>query len=347
MSRSKHAGGFTLMEIVIAVAIVAVMAGALTPVVYKQMNAVRSEATSKELDQLKDALLEFYEDTGRFPTEGEGLAALVTDPGVNNWQGPYFSGSQQELTAAVSSDAFNRDYVYDIAPRVSPPTSVDLLLASSGANRTLDMGRLNRRWNLAADEDDLFALIATGAVNRAKEGDSRSELEDVAEACREFFTDNAAFPGALADLSGTYLDAGFQNENLRDAWNSDYLTRLLGAAPSPSLLVYSSGPDQQDDRGSDDDLGILVSSIPPGRRTATFELEIAQAALNAQPSLPLGGSWSGASGIRGQLGLTANFDLDGWGTSYGVNASARVIFSPGPDGSAATVGDNIPLGVGP
>ena len=30
-----------------------------------------------------------YADTGLLPSEPEGLAALVVDPGVSGWQGPY------------------------------------------------------------------------------------------------------------------------------------------------------------------------------------------------------------------------------------------------------------------
>ncbi len=62
-------GGFTLMEIIIAVAIVAILAGTIAPMAFKEMIKAREEATVKELKILNLALVAFYEDTGRFPDE--------------------------------------------------------------------------------------------------------------------------------------------------------------------------------------------------------------------------------------------------------------------------------------
>jgi len=338
--------GFTLMEIIIAVAIVAVMAGALTPVIHHEINVARSEATSRELSLLKGGLLKFYEDTGRFPTEAEGLAALVADPGANNWQGPYVSGGQSNPLAAIGSDAFGEAYVYDLNPNVNAG-GIDLLVASPGPDHNQDAGSLNNAWDVVANTDDLFSLISAGPVIRTKESDSLVELEAIAEASRNYFQDNAAFPASLGDLTGGYMDAGYQNEAHIDAWNTNYRLVEFGAGPATNLRIYSFGPDRADDGGGNDDIAVVVSSVPPGRKTTTFELEIAQAALNANPTLPLVGPWVGPTGIRGQLGLTDIFDLDGWGTAYGVNAVSRVIFSAGPDGNGATVADNVPVGVGP
>jgi general secretion pathway protein G len=341
-----NADGFTLMEVIIAVAIVAIMAGAIAPVVFHELNTVRSEATSRELDRIKGGLLDFYEDTGRFPTEAEGLAALITDPGVTGWEGPYFTDSQQDLATAIARDNFGETYVYDLNPNVSPPASVDLLLVSPGVNHALDAGAQNQPWDLAATTDDLFVVISASAINRSKEDEVATELEIIAAACRQYFQDHAGFPNSLAVLDGTYLDPGFQNALLVDAWNTGYQLVVLGGTP-PSQRVYSFGPDQQDDNGADDDLAVLVSSVPPGRQTTLSELEIAQAALNGQPTLPLIGGWAGAGGIREALGLVGTFDNDGWGSSYGVNVASRVVFSPGPDANPNSLLDNMPVGVGP
>ncbi len=69
--------GFTLIEIIIAIAIVAILAGTIAPMAFKEMIRAREEATLKELGNLNDALVEFYEDTGRFPAEGEGLPIAI------------------------------------------------------------------------------------------------------------------------------------------------------------------------------------------------------------------------------------------------------------------------------
>ncbi|MGO8927651.1 MAG: type II secretion system protein GspG [Limisphaerales bacterium] len=43
-------------------------------------------------DDVMQALNRFEADCGRFPTTAEGLSALVEDPGVAGWKGPYWQG---------------------------------------------------------------------------------------------------------------------------------------------------------------------------------------------------------------------------------------------------------------
>src|ERR1035438_5747982 len=39
-----------------------------------------------------EALSRFEADCGRFPSTGEGLSALIRDPGAPGWKGPYWHG---------------------------------------------------------------------------------------------------------------------------------------------------------------------------------------------------------------------------------------------------------------
>ncbi|MBN1164263.1 MAG: type II secretion system protein GspG [Candidatus Krumholzibacteriota bacterium] len=348
MCRIRGSGGFTLMEIIVAVAIVSLMAGALGPVAYKQINSARTRATAREMEILEAGLLSFYEDTGRFPTEGEGLSALVVDPGAPNWQGPYVAASRRNPVESVRDDAFGREYVYDFNPLTTPPGSADLIVASTGADPELNAGGLNRNWDLNQDVDDLLVLVSAAGIDRAKENETRAELEAVASACRDYFQDHAGFPPDLSPLVGIYLDPGFDNGALRDAWNNQY--RLLTYASGEGILilrVYSTGPDRQDDQGADDDLYVPVSSVPPGRRTTRLELDIAQTVLNCDPELELTSQWAGPGGVRARLGLADIFDLDGWGNVYGINVNSRIVYSCGADGDPASISDNLPRGVGP
>lgn len=53
-------------------------------------NIVRLE--EDHLTEIKRAFLQFCIDTGRPPTTQEGYTALIRNPGVNNWRGPYYKG---------------------------------------------------------------------------------------------------------------------------------------------------------------------------------------------------------------------------------------------------------------
>ncbi len=338
--------GFTLLEIIIAVAIIAVMAGALTPLVYRQLEAAREESTRKELDTLRGGLLEFYEDTGRMPTEAEGLVALATDPGVTGWQGPYVSGRSTDPATELGEDAWHNAYVYDVDPTTSPAGAADAIVASGGTDQTVTAGTVGGTWTIGGANDDLLAVTVTGPTDRGKTLDCQSEMELLAAAGRSYFRDHAAFPATGADLLGTYLDPGLGGTTFVDPWLMNYELSVdnTGANP-PDWIVRSYGPNQTDEAGSGDDLTLVVSSVPPGRDTTRYKLEIAQGVLNEAPSQALTGAWSTTD--RAALNLAVTFDTDGWGREFLVNVASRTIYSAGPDGDGTTTSDNIPTGMGP
>ena len=60
---------------------------------------------ASELNALRIALERFRHDCGRYPHVGEGLKALVLNPGVTGWGGPYVN--------LVKRDPWHMRYVYD------------------------------------------------------------------------------------------------------------------------------------------------------------------------------------------------------------------------------------------
>ena len=81
------------------------------------MERPRIKATKAMLRQLHSAVAQFKMDTGRYPTEAEGLTALVEEPvGVFNYAlGGYFKST------AVPSDAWGNDYIYEHYPESVKP----------------------------------------------------------------------------------------------------------------------------------------------------------------------------------------------------------------------------------
>lgn len=87
-------GGFTLMEIVIAVAIVAIFAAAISPMVFKHLEDAKLSRAQNETETLATAVLSYYKDTGTWPytnangPTGNGVARVVSSANVATGAGP-------------------------------------------------------------------------------------------------------------------------------------------------------------------------------------------------------------------------------------------------------------------
>lgn len=88
--------GYTLVEVLVVMAIIALIAAALTPSLIGQMGRARAKTAQVQLENLAAAVESFRSDVGRYPTNAEGLNALLAQPGgVDGWVGPYVKGSKQ------------------------------------------------------------------------------------------------------------------------------------------------------------------------------------------------------------------------------------------------------------
>ena len=100
--------GFTLIEMLIVVAILALLAALIAPRVLDALGESQTQTTRVQIQQLEQALASFRLDNGRFPTAGEGLDALGARPdGLATWSGPYLS--RRELPTDGWGNPFNYD----------------------------------------------------------------------------------------------------------------------------------------------------------------------------------------------------------------------------------------------
>ncbi len=98
--------GFTLVELMVVMIIIALLAGFVAPKIFKRVGQSRRTAAKNQISAFESALDMFYIDTGRYPTTEEGLQALVKKPeNVKNWKGPY-------LKKGIPKDPWGNDYVY-------------------------------------------------------------------------------------------------------------------------------------------------------------------------------------------------------------------------------------------
>lgn len=108
-SRRRQPGetGYTLIELLIVLAILALLVGIATPMVLKYLNGAKLTTAHIQVDNLQVALDLFDQDMNRYPTGQEGLQALTADPGDGpGWHGPYIK------TAASLKDPWGHAYNY-------------------------------------------------------------------------------------------------------------------------------------------------------------------------------------------------------------------------------------------
>jgi len=345
MARPKGKGmraGFSLMGLIVLLAVVAIMAAVITPMVFRQLMAARERATVAELDQINRGLNAFFADTGRYPAKAEGLAALVSDPGVGGWQGPYVEYAQEEPVAQVTRDAWNLAYAYGLSPLTTPVDTAEVLVVRGGGNRVVDSGTVGGSWQVRTPGDDLMALVTARRVNLGNVSRATAEMERLGQAAQDWFRDHGAYPTTPDALAGDYLDVGVGADLLNDPWQRPYVFAADNAAVPPTLLVTSWGPDGA--TGGGDDVVANLNSVIPGRRVSYDELAVCQAVVDANTNQPLSGNWLVD---RVDFNLSPVLGHDGWGQPYEEQMSTRTVLSAGPDADYFTPGDNIPPGVVP
>jgi len=88
--RSRRDAGFTLLELLVVLAIMGLLAAIAGPQVLKYLGSSRTQAARVQVQNIVASLELFYLDVGRYPSEAEGLAALVIPaPPPPGWNGPY------------------------------------------------------------------------------------------------------------------------------------------------------------------------------------------------------------------------------------------------------------------
>ena len=81
--------GFTLMELLVVLAILGLLVSLVGPQVLNQLGGAKSKTAKIQIRDLEQALEMYKLDVGRFPSTSEGLDALVGKPGnATGWNGP-------------------------------------------------------------------------------------------------------------------------------------------------------------------------------------------------------------------------------------------------------------------
>lgn len=98
--------GFTLLELIVVIAIIATLASLVAPSVFRNAGDAKTVAARSQIEILGLALDTYRLDTGDYPTTEEGLEALVKAPVPSRgWRGPY-------LRKGLPLDPWGRAYLY-------------------------------------------------------------------------------------------------------------------------------------------------------------------------------------------------------------------------------------------
>lgn len=113
--------GLTLVEILVVLSIVAMMATLAAPRMVGYLSGARADTARTQIRNVETALELFAIDVGRFPTEQEGLTALITSPqAATKWNGPYLKRQ------SALEDPWGKRFTYKIDASSLLPTITSL-----------------------------------------------------------------------------------------------------------------------------------------------------------------------------------------------------------------------------
>jgi len=134
-ARCQRQSGFSLIELLVVLTIIALLGAVVGPQVIKNLGRAKSDTAKIQIDDFGAALDLYYLDLGRYPTTNEGLNALVSAPATLSagWNGPYLK------KGTVPKDPWGNDYRYQ-----SPGNNGVYDLFTYGADNQADGDDENR-----------------------------------------------------------------------------------------------------------------------------------------------------------------------------------------------------------
>ncbi len=106
MDRRRDAG-FTLVELLVVLIILGLIAAFAAPQVIKYVGGAKSDSAKIQVERLSSVLDLYRLQIGRYPSDDEGLDALMDAPAdASNWDGPYLKKADSLI------DPWGRPYLY-------------------------------------------------------------------------------------------------------------------------------------------------------------------------------------------------------------------------------------------
>ena len=112
MSRDRSVSGFTLLELLVVLAILGMIAAFAGPRIFKYLSGARSDSARIQIENLSAGVDLYRLEVGTYPPD---LEALVNQPsGVEKWNGPYLK------KRVLPQDPWGNEYLYRVPGEHGP-----------------------------------------------------------------------------------------------------------------------------------------------------------------------------------------------------------------------------------
>ncbi len=106
-SQTKRQRGFTILELLVVLAIMGLLIGMVAPYAMRQLGSAKNMIAAQSIARITEVLDIYKLDVGTYPTTEQGLAALISAPaGVRGWDGPYLK------PAKIPLDPWGKPFYY-------------------------------------------------------------------------------------------------------------------------------------------------------------------------------------------------------------------------------------------
>lgn len=106
--RGRKDAGYTLLELLVVMGILAVLTAVATPQLMGYFGKAKTQSAQIQIENIGTALEMYYMENGAYPSASVGLKALVeATPEAPRWNGPYLKKAKNLL------DPWGRPYQYN------------------------------------------------------------------------------------------------------------------------------------------------------------------------------------------------------------------------------------------